>query len=54
MTTSVMDINGKKQIWVDKDFEKNARKAFPYKSMYEITKQLNKLLEDALHQTKKK
>lgn len=35
---------------IDEKFEKNARLAFPnYKSMYEITRELNKLLEEAIN-----
>lgn len=44
----------KKQVWVFKPFEKNVRKKFPYKSMYEITKELNKLLEDMIYGKKKR
>lgn len=35
---------------IDINFEKNAKMIFPnYKSMYEITKELNKLLEEAIN-----
>lgn len=33
-------------------FAENARKAFPYRSMYDITKQLNKLLEEVMFGTR--
>lgn len=40
---------------IDIEFEKNARKAFPnHRSMVEITKELNKLLEEAIYGYKKK
>ena len=42
-----------KRISVFKPFEENARKQFPYKSMYQITKELNKMLEDMIYGTKK-
>ena len=43
-----MSIRKKRQI-ISEEFEKNARMIFPYrKSMYEITKELNKLLEEGL------
>lgn len=47
-------MNDRKLTRVSRLFEKNARKAFPYKSMYQITRELNKLLENVLYETKKK
>jgi len=45
----------RKQACISCEFEKNARRAFPnYKSMYEITKELNKLLEQAIYGKKKR
>lgn len=39
---------------ISKQFEQNAKKVFPnYKSMYEITKELNKLLEEAIYGKKR-
>lgn len=39
----------KKRAEIAAEFERNARLAFPnYKSMYEITKELNKMLEQAI------
>lgn len=35
-------------------FEKTARKKYPYKSMYEITVELNKMLEDTLYDEARK
>lgn len=42
-------MNNKVQIWADKDFERNLRKRFPYKSMYQITKELNDVLEKMIY-----
>ena len=39
---------------ISKTFEKTARMKFPYKSMYEITLELNKMLEEALYDDAKK
>ena len=35
-------------------FERTARQKFPYKSMYEITLELNKMLEEALYNDARK
>lgn len=35
-------------------FEKNAKKLFPNKSMLEVTKELNKILEEMLYGKKKR
>lgn len=43
-----------KQVRVFEPFEKNARKRYPYKSMYEITKELNKMFEEVYHGRKKR
>lgn len=47
-------MRNKKQVWVSKDFESVARREFPYKSMYEITKELGAVLEEALNELRKK
>lgn len=39
----------RKRVWVDKEFEQSAKKIFPCKSMYQVTKELNKMLEDVLY-----
>lgn len=39
--------------WISKEFEKNARKAFPNRSMYQITKELNAILEDLIYGKKR-
>lgn len=51
-----MGIRERRQQYISSEFERNARIMFPrHKSMYEITKELNKLLEAALNNgTKKK
>ena len=55
-----MGINGNKnkynkQIRIFSPFEDNCKKVFPnYKSMFDITKQLNKMLEEVLYGKKKK
>lgn len=38
---------------IHSDFDKTTRKAFPNKSMYQITKELNKLLENVIYGKKK-
>ena len=38
-----------KKIQVYAPFEDNARKLIPFKSMYEVTKELNKMLEERLY-----
>lgn len=50
-----MGIRKKRQM-ISAEFERNARLAFPnYRSMYDITKELNKLLEEAINNgTRKK
>lgn len=42
-----------KQAKISKQFDKTARKKFPYKTMYQITKELNKMLEDMLYESNK-
>ncbi len=43
-----------KQARIFKPFEKNAKRLYPYKSMLDITKELNKILEEALYGRKKR
>lgn len=45
--------NDRKISIICSDFERNARKKYPYKSMYQITKELNKMLEDLLYGKKR-
>lgn len=47
-------MNDRKLSRISTSFERSARKVYPYKSMYQITKELNKLLENVLYETKKK
>lgn len=35
--------------WIDKNFERTVRQKYPYKSMYQITKELNKELEKIVY-----
>lgn len=46
--------NDRKLANISKSFDSNARKAFPYKSMYQITKELNKMLEKVIYERPKK
>ena len=39
---------------ISKTFERTARQKFPYKSMYEITLELNKMLEKILYDEARK
>ena len=39
---------------ISKTFEVTARKKYPYKSMYEITVELNKMLEEVLYNEARK
>ena len=43
-----------KQARIYKPFEKNAKKIFPYKSMLEVTKELNKILEEMIYGKQKR
>lgn len=40
--------NGK----ISKQFEKNLRKLYPYRSLYKATKELNKVLEEMIYGVK--
>jgi hypothetical protein len=43
-----------KQIRVYAPFASNCRRKYPYKSMYQITKELNNILEDLLYENARK
>ena len=49
----MITISKRKNMYAYPEFTENARKAFPYKSMYQITKELNKLLEQVLYENGK-
>lgn len=43
-----------KQARIAKAFEENAKKIFPNKSMVDVTKELNKILEEFIYGRKKR
>ena len=47
-------LNDKKRMTVDKDFEKNLIKLYPYRSFRQATKELNEILQEMLYGKKKK
>jgi len=48
-----MKNNDKKLCRISKQFEDNLKKLYPYRSLYDATKELNKKIEEMLYGTKK-